>query len=334
MSVKDSATAALRVDGLCVDVATPDGWATVVEDVSLAVDVGEIHGLVGESGSGKSLTAMAIMGLISHFQSARVTGGQVLLGDVDLLALSNRELRRRQGKDLAMVFQEPMTSLNPAFTVADQIGESIRSHLGASRKEARERSIELLEEVGIADARRRCNDYPHQFSGGMRQRVMLAVALACEPRLLIADEPTTALDVTVQAQMLELIRSLVERHGMAVIFITHDLGVIAEICDRATVLYAGQVIESGLVGEVIKGPRHPYTEGLLRSVPADDDLPLWWIDGSPPLPGRLPSGCRFSPRCEYSKDKCVTDAIPLLLDANGRAIRCARADELSLDGRD
>ena len=333
MTTQESATTALRVEGLGVDVATPEGWATVVQDVSLEVDVGQIHGLVGESGSGKSLTAMAVMGLIAHVPSARVTGGQVILSGVDLLTLPSRELRKRQGKDLAMVFQEPMTSLNPAFTVADQIGESIRYHLGSSRKEARERSIELLEEVGIADARRRANDYPHQFSGGMRQRVMLAVALACEPRLLIADEPTTALDVTVQAQMLELMRSLVDRHGMAVIFITHDLGVIAEVCDRVTVLYAGQVIESGLVGEIIARPRHPYTEGLLRSVPADDDQPLWWIDGSPPLPGQLPSGCRFNPRCEYVEDKCVTNDIPLLASTDGRVVRCARVDELSLGGR-
>jgi peptide/nickel transport system ATP-binding protein len=334
MIALQSVDAALRVEGLCVDVATPEGWATVVRDVDLEVDVGEIHGLVGESGSGKSLTAMAIMGLIAYSPSARVTGGRVMLGDTDLLTLSKRDLRKRQGKDLAMVFQEPMTSLNPAFTVADQIGESIRHHLGFSRREARERSIELLGEVGIADPRGRANDYPHQFSGGMRQRVMLAVALACEPKLLIADEPTTALDVTVQAQMLELIRSLVERHGMSVIFITHDLGVIAEVCDRATVLYAGEVIESGLVHEVISAPRHPYTEGLLRSVPGDDDLPLWWIDGAPPLPGQMPPGCRFGPRCQYVQDACVASGVPLLETDDRRVVRCARADELSLTGRD
>lgn len=334
MTAQELVVVALHVEGLCVDVATPEGWATVVQDVDLDVDVGEIHGLVGESGSGKSLTAMAIMGLISHSPSARVSNGQVMVGGADLLTLPKRELRKRQGRDLAMVFQEPMTSLNPAFTVADQIGESIRHHLGSSRKEAWERSVELLEEVGIADARQRANDYPHQFSGGMRQRVMLAVALACEPSLLIADEPTTALDVTVQAQMLELLRSLVERYGMAVIFISHDLGVIAEVCDRVTVLYAGQVIESGLVGEIIEAPRHPYTEGLLRSVPGDDDLPLWWIEGSPPLPGQMPAGCRFAPRCQYAQAACEVDDIPLVTAEDGRVVRCVRADELSLTGRE
>ncbi len=334
MTVEKVVDADLLVDGLRIDVATRAGWARVVDDVDLSVAAGEIHGLVGESGSGKSLTAMATMGLLRYDSHVRVAGGSIHMGGTDLLTLTNRELRKRQGVDVAMVFQEPMTSLNPAFTVGEQIAESMRYHLGSSRKAAMNRAVELLDEVGIADARGRAGDYPHQFSGGMRQRVMLALALACEPRLLIADEPTTALDVTVQAQVLELISSLVEHHGMAVIFITHDLAVVAELCDRVTVLYAGQVVETGSVPEVIGTPRHPYTEGLLQSVPSTREAPLWWIEGSPPLPHQMPAGCRFHPRCVYAESQCLVDPIASVEVGIGRLSRCVRADELTLSGSD
>jgi len=323
----------LRVSGLQVEVATRRGWTPIVQGVDLHVQAGEIHGIVGESGSGKSLTALAIMGLLQSESHARVTGGTVEMGGTDLLSLSRRKLRRWQGNRLAMVFQEPMTSLNPAFTIGDQIAETMRYHLEVSRAEAWERAVELLNEVGIPDARTHARDYPHQYSGGMRQRVMLAIALACEPSLLIADEPTTALDVTVQAQILELISSLVERHEMGVIFITHDLAVVASVCDRVTVMYAGQVVESGRVSEVIGSPQHPYTAGLLASVPGTREAPLSWIRGAPPLPNDMPDGCRFHPRCEHALPECRAGDIPLVAVGSGRVSRCILTQGLDLKGR-
>lgn len=322
----------LRVDSLEVEVATGAGWVRVVDDVSITVGPGEIHGLVGESGSGKSLTAMAIMGLLRSEAQVRVSGGTVDLGGTDLLSLSDKALRQWQGTRLSMVFQEPMKSLNPAFTVGDQIAETMRYHLGISKREASSRAIGLLQEVGIPNPRLRLQDYPHQFSGGMRQRIMLAIALSCEPALLIADEPTTALDVTVQAQILDLVASLVQRHEMSVLFITHDLGVVSDLCDRLTVMYAGQVVESGSVSEVIGHPKHPYTEGLLSSVPKGRGAPLAWIKGSPPAPTQLPSGCRFHPRCPYAIEECRSSPVDLSPETDSRQARCVRVDDLTLVG--
>lgn len=246
----------LQVSDLAVEFATDDGWVTVVDGVSFDIGAGEIVGLVGESGSGKSVTGMSIMRLIPH-PPGRIVGGRVRLGDLQLTDLSERDMRRVRGRRIGMVFQEPMTSLNPAFTVGDQIAESTRHHLGHSRGEARRHAEKMLDLVGISGAHRRVDAYPYEFSGGMRQRAMIALALACEPELLIADEPTTALDVTIQAQILDLLRDMQRDMGMAVLLITHDLGVVAETSDRVVVMYAGEVVETGLVDDLFERPRHP-----------------------------------------------------------------------------
>ncbi len=327
------ADALLSVEGLSVDFAAADGWVRVVESVDLHVDRGEILALVGESGSGKSVTSLAVAGLLPA-RTARVPEGTVHFEGVDLLSLSPKQLRPKQGKDLAMVFQEPMTSLNPTFSVGDQIGESLRVHLGMSRREAPARVVELLDEVGIPDARSRLRAYPHEFSGGMRQRVMIAMAIACGPKLLIADEPTTALDVTVQAQITDLIRRLSSERDMAVVFITHDFGVVAELADRVTVLYAGQVVENSDVEPLFEEPRHPYTEALLHSVASLEGIgEISWIAGSPPVPGTFPRGCRFAERCPHAVEACRSEEVPLDL-VEGRAVRCVRAAELTLKGVD
>lgn len=323
--------ALLSVEQLSVDFAAADGWVRVVESVDLHVNSGEILALVGESGSGKSVTSLAIAGLLPQ-RIARVADGRVNFEGVDLLTLSEKELRPRQGRDLAMVFQEPMTSLNPTFTIGEQIAESLRVHLGMSRRDAPTRVAELLDEVGIPDAASRLGAYPHEFSGGMRQRVMIAMAIACGPKLLIADEPTTALDVTVQAQITDLIRRLSHERDMAVIFITHDFGVVAELADRVTVLYGGQVVENSDVDPLFEEPRHPYTQGLLHSVASLEGLgDISWIPGSPPVPGTFPLGCRFAPRCQYAIEQCSADQVPLTHDGH-RSVRCVRAEELTLKG--
>ncbi len=327
--------ALLAVEHLSVQFAVRGGTITVVDDVDLSLRAGEVHAVVGESGSGKSVTALAIMGLLPR-RTARVSTGRILLKGRDLVTLSERDLRRVQGREIAMVFQEPMTSLNPAFTVGDQIAESVRYHLGSSRKAARQRAIELLAEVGIPQPDRRYGSYPHEFSGGMRQRVMIAVALACEPAVLIADEPTTALDVTIQAQIIELLHRLTRDHETAVMFITHDFGVVAEVADKVTVMYAGQVIEHADVDDLFEQPRHPYTSALLHAVPsleddldeADHDL----LPGAPPPPDAFPFGCRFAPRCPDAVSACVDNPVVMSSHAS-RSVRCVRADELSLVGR-
>jgi oligopeptide/dipeptide ABC transporter ATP-binding protein len=286
-----------------------------------------VLGLVGESGCGKTVTSLSILRLVPS-PPGRVTAGAIRFAGRDLLGLAFRELRHVRGGEIAMVFQDPMASLNPAFTVGNQLIEAQRLHRAVSRVAARARAEELLARVGIPDPGRRLDEHPHQFSGGMRQRVMIAMALANEPRLLIADEPTTALDVTTQAEVLDLLRSLQRELGMAVLFVTHDLGVVADFCDRLAVMYAGQIVETGRVDDVFAAPRHPYTEGLLASVPEPGvDRRLVAIPGTVPNPGAFPIGCRFHPRCRYAEDRCATD--PVALTAGARCVRC---HELVLEG--
>jgi peptide/nickel transport system ATP-binding protein len=297
--------ALLEIDGLVTEFATEHGRVRAVDGVSLRVERGQTVGLVGESGCGKSVTALSVMRLIAD-PPGRVTGGQVRLSGTDLLALTEKEMRARRGKSLSMIFQEPMTSLNPVFTVGDQVAEAVRVHERATRAGAWARAVEMLRLVGIPAPDTRARAYPHQLSGGMRQRVMIAMALACRPELLIADEPTTALDVTVQAQILELLGRLRQELGMAVLLITHDLGVVAETCDQVVVMYAGRVVEEAPATRLFAGPRHPYTAGLLASVPRLDQVGarLTEIPGMvPPLHAR-PPGCKFQDRCSRVLERC------------------------------
>jgi peptide/nickel transport system ATP-binding protein len=328
-------SALLSVDGLTVEFAGPTGWQAVVEDVTFDVEPGEVVALVGESGSGKSVSSLAVMRLLPP-RASRVTARGIEFRGRDLQECSNQEMRAVRGGEIAMIFQEPMTSLNPAFTVGNQIAEVVRIHGGASRKQAWAQAVEMLERVGIPDPHRRVKDYPHAFSGGMRQRAMIAMALSCGPKLLIADEPTTALDVTIQAQILELIKSLRADLGMAVIFVTHDLGVVADIADRVVVMYAGQVVERRGVDDLFRSPAHPYAEGLLASMPQVAPLgrPLSVIPGVVPRPGEITTGCRFATRCNYAADACRADDIdlrPIGAGGNGET-RCVRTGELTLVG--
>ncbi|MCA3287445.1 MAG: ABC transporter ATP-binding protein [Roseomonas sp.] len=305
------------------------GPVRLVEDVSLHVRAGETLAIVGESGSGKTVTFTSALGLLP--KPGRVIAGQALLEGEDLLQLSPEDLRRRRGARIGMVFQDPLTGLNPVFRIGDQISEVLRAHPPISRAEARERAIALLARVQIPDPARRVDDYPHQFSGGMRQRVLIAMAIALGPRVLIADEPTTALDVTVQAQILDLLTDLRQADGMAMVLITHDLGVVARQADRVAVMYAGRVVETGLVEEVFRAPRHPYTISLFRSIP-DLESPagakLAPISGAPPDPARRPAGCAFAPRCFAVEESagCLRDR-PALNDAP-HAVACHRAELL------
>ncbi len=312
----------LEIDKLTVQFRRDDGWATAIEDVSLRVGQGECVGLVGESGSGKSVTALSVLRLHEP-RTSRLQGAIRYRGE-DVLAMPYGKLRKLRGGEVAMVFQDPMSSLNPVLTIADQIGETLRLHENLSRAEARRRAIELLDMVRIPDAARRVDEYPHRLSGGMRQRVMIAIAMACKPKLLIADEPTTALDVTIQAQILELLRELQAELGMALLLITHDLGVIAEVAQRVVVMYAGQIIEEAPVERLFDHPLHPYSEGLLRAIPPlDQDVRrLAAIPGNIPDPGRMPPGCRFAPRCPLVLPACVTAVPPLVAVDGGGASRC------------
>ncbi|MFD6856606.1 ABC transporter ATP-binding protein [Rhodococcus sp. NPDC060086] len=321
----------LTIDGLCVEFSGSSGWTPVLQDVSLEVASGELVGLVGESGSGKSVTCSSILRLLPGKQS-RTVSGSIRFQGRDILAMNDRELGNVRGNDIAMIFQEPMTSLNPVFTVGDQISEVVRRHRRVDRKAALARAVEVLDLVGIPNATQRVRQYPHEFSGGMRQRVMIAMALACEPSLLIADEPTTALDVTIQAQVLDLIRDMATQFGMGVLFVTHDLGVVADLCTEVVVMYSGQVVERAHTDDLFSSPRHPYTEGLLRSVPTiEGRSELHTIPGSPPAPGAAPEGCRFGPRCEHFTDVCTSP--PSLVDVAGSHMsRCTRVSELILEG--
>ena len=304
----------LVVENLRTHFHTGAGLVRAVDGVDLDVSAGRTLGVVGESGSGKSVTALSIMGLVDP--PGRIEpGSRIRFGGRDLVQLDEEELRELRGNEISMIFQEPMTSLNPVFTIGDQIAEAVRLHRPLGTAAAKERALEMLSLVGIPSPQRRFGDYPHQLSGGMRQRVMIAMALANEPKLLIADEPTTALDVTIQAQILELMRELRERLGMAIMLITHDLGVVAEMCDDVAVMYAGRVVERGSAGAVFRSPQHPYTEALLHSIPAlgaTQAQPLKVIRGMVPSPLAWPRGCRFAARCDYTFDRCLHDDPPLM----------------------
>lgn len=322
----------LSVDRLSVEFATERGWLRILDDVSFEVGASEIVGLVGESGSGKSVTSLAIMNLLPP-QQTRIVGGKIGFDGRNLLGLSRRSIEDMRGRQIAMIFQEPMTSLNPAFSIGDQISTVVRRHWGWNWARARARAREMLDLVGIPAADRRLDDYPHQFSGGMRQRVMIALALACQPRLLIADEPTTALDVTIQAQILDLLRDAAREMSMSVLFITHNFGVVADICERVIVLYAGQVVEEANVNQLFEAPLHPYSSGLLRSTASveKDAAPPDLMQGSAPPPWDLPVGCRFKPRCECAVEVCMAPVKMTSPEAR-RRVRCVRAEELDLSG--
>jgi oligopeptide transport system ATP-binding protein len=314
----------LEVKNLKTWFYTPDGIVKAVNGVSFTLNEGEALGLVGESGCGKSVSAMSLMRLIPT-PPGRIVEGEVLFDGKNLLKLNDEGIRRIRGNDIAMIFQDPMTSLNPVLTVGRQIGEALELHKGMNRDQARKRTVELLELVGIPAARSRVDDYPHQFSGGMRQRVMIAMALSCDPKLLIADEPTTALDVTIQAQILDLIMQLRRELGMAVIMITHDLGVVAGVADKINVMYSGYIVESAPAEELFSKPRHPYTLGLLRSIPRIDEPrkeKLIPIEGLPPDLIDAPAGCPFVPRCTYKVDRCVEENPSLEPVEPGHNIAC------------
>ncbi|MFO1325990.1 MAG: ABC transporter ATP-binding protein [Rubrivivax sp.] len=317
----------LSVRGLGVAFRTERGVLPAVQDVSFDLAPGEVLGIVGESGSGKSVTALALMRLLPP-ATGRITGGEVRLDGRDLLSLSEAQMRSVRGGAMSMIFQEPMSSLNPVFSIGNQIVEAIRAHQALGARAARERAIELLHKVGIPMPARRIDDYPHQLSGGQRQRVMIAAALACSPRVLLADEPTTALDVTIQAQILELLRSLQHELRMSVVMITHNMGVIADFADRVMVMYAGRVIESAGVHEVFDAPRHPYTRALLASVPQldDDRHRLHAIAGALPSPSQWPPGCRFAPRCPLATDRCRQQIPPLQAVPGHGEVACVQAD--------
>src|SRR3972149_3673273 len=319
----------LEVRHLSTQFATGAGIVRAVDDVSWDVKPGETVALVGESGCGKSVSALSIMRLVAA-PAGRITAGQILFKGRDLLTLPEHEMRDIRGKDIAMVFQEPMTSLNPVLTVGRQLTEPCEIHLGMPPEQSRARAIEILGLVGISDAGRRLRQYPHQFSGGMRQRLMIAMALSCTPALVLADEPTTALDVTIQAQILELMKGLSQRLGAAMLIITHNLGVVARYADRVNVMYAGKIVEHGTAREIYADPRHPYTLGLLRSVPRLDEPKrekLAPIQGQPPDLTRLPRGCAFAPRCAYSIARCATEIPPLdAVDGSHLSACCVRRD--------
>jgi peptide/nickel transport system ATP-binding protein/oligopeptide transport system ATP-binding protein len=326
----------LEVNNLETHFPTRAGLVKAVNNVSFYIDEGELLGLVGESGCGKSITALSIMRLISP--PGRIAGGSIKFKGEELTTAATERMRDIRGNDIAMIFQDPMTSLNPVFTVGEQIAEALRLHRKLDRKKAWDAAIEAMKEVSIPSPERRVKDYPHQLSGGMRQRVMIAMALACDPELLIADEPTTALDVTIQAQILELLDELRETRKLAVLLITHDLGVVAETADRVCVMYTGKVVEESGVGAVFERPRHPYTQGLLRSVPKlsaehiEKVSRLQTIDGTVPSPTNLPDGCHFAPRCEFRMERCVHGEIPLYQLVNDVKVRCVLYDEESIEG--
>jgi peptide/nickel transport system ATP-binding protein len=324
------AGALLAIRDLCVSFRDESGWLQVLKDVSLDVRPGEALGIVGESGCGKSLTALSILNLLPRRNCLRT--GEIFFEGSDIAKYGEAAMRKVRGRRISMIFQEPMSALDPVFTVGDQIGETARTHFRISRREAFERAVESLAAVGIASPRNCALMYPMSLSGGMRQRVMIAMALVCEPRLLIADEPTTALDVTIQAQIVDLLLDLGRRTGTAILFITHNLGLVAESCARMVTMYAGQVVEDGPVEAILSRPYHPYTAGLLASIPQQSQrkskLPS--IPGRVPAPDEMPAGCRFHPRCAYAEPPCHE---PQVLVARGnRHVRCRRSDAITLPG--
>ncbi len=310
----------LQVEGLRVRLPTAAGPATVVDGIDYEVETGEVYGIAGESGSGKTMSVLALMGLLPP---GAAVGGSAVFEGRDLLRLPRSELRRICGRELAMVFQDPMTSLHPMLSIGTQLTEHVRLHLGLGRRDAAAHALELLRQVRIPDPEGALSAYAHQFSGGMRQRIAIAVALACGPRLLVADEPTTALDVTVQAGIIRLLDRLRRETGLAIVFITHDLGVLSAIADRVAVFYAGRVVEAGSRTDVLGRPRHPYTRGLLDALPHPEAsaTPLVAVSGAPPAPRHVPPGCAFHPRCPYALEECRT-AVPPLVPVNGRSLAC------------
>ena len=319
----------LEVDNLKMFFHTEDGVVKAVNGVSYTLDRGETLGVVGESGSGKSVTHMTIMGLID-MPPGKIEDGDIRYRGKSLLEMSEQEMQHVRGNDIAMIFQDPMTSLNPVYKVGRQVGEGLRLHRGYSKQEALERATELLRLVGIPSPEKRVNEYPHQFSGGMRQRVMIAMALACDPDILIADEPTTALDVTIQAQIIELMKEMQQKNGNAIIMITHDLGVVADMADKIMVMYAGRPVEFGTADEIFYDSRHPYTWGLIRSIPEqaiDEKKPLTPIHGNPPSLVNLPKGCPFAPRCPYAVDICHEKEPEHITTETGHYSACHFADD-------
>ena len=324
----------LEVNDLKTYFDTDEGTVRAVDGVSFHIDKGETLGVVGESGSGKSVTSLSVMRLIPS-PPGRIASGEMLFEGEDLVKKSERDMRRIRGNEISMIFQEPMTSLNPVYTVGHQIAEAIVLHQGKSYRQAMILAAEMLDLVGIPEPGERVKNYPHQMSGGMRQRVMIAMALSCGPKLLIADEPTTALDVTIQAQILELMNKLQDEIGMSILFITHDLGVVAEVADRVVVMYAGRAVEEGSVNEIFGRPQMPYTVGLMNSIPRVDRAALHQerlvaIPGNVPNPLFLPEGCAFHPRCRYAKDVCKEAVPPLEDTGDGHMVRCIRWQELNL----
>ncbi|NHN31757.1 ABC transporter ATP-binding protein [Paenibacillus agricola] len=317
----------LQIKNLDLAFSKSDSKVQALSNISFDISKGEIVGLVGESGCGKSITSLSIMGLLPE-ESAHITNGFIKFQDLILTDLNEKQLRAIRGKEISMIFQEPMTSLNPVFTIGDQLIEAVKKHLKMSKKEAIVHVENILERIGIPRSRRIMNEYPHQLSGGMRQRVMIAMALSCRPKLLIADEPTTALDVTIQAQILDLLKSMNKELNTSMLFITHDLGVVAEICDRVIVMYAGQIVESGRVVDILKNPRHPYTIGLLRSIPKlkETRSRLDIIPGTVPQLGKMPKGCRFSPRCGLATPQCSEEP-DMISVGSGHSVKCWYANE-------
>ncbi len=314
----------LEVNDLNTIFRTRDGEVHAVNHVDFSLATGELLGVVGESGSGKSVTMMSLLKLLPS-PPAEIVSGEILFEGRDVLKMSDDELRALRGGDIGFIFQDPMTSLNPVFTVGYQLTEALREHLDINKKEARKRAASLLAKVGIAQPEQRLKDFPHQFSGGMRQRVMIAMALACEPKVLIADEPTTALDVTIQAQILELVRDLRRDQGMGIIWITHDLGVVAGIADRVIVMYGGQIVEHATVEALFKDPRHPYTRALLAAMPSVDaerTEKLHSIAGQPPSLNKRPASCSFAPRCEHAFGRCTEENPPLIETSGGHQVAC------------
>ncbi|CAN7344173.1 ABC transporter ATP-binding protein [Peribacillus frigoritolerans] len=312
----------IKVNGLRTSFRTDDGVIPVVNSIDFHVNPGEVLGIVGESGCGKSVTSLSIMGLVSS--PAGKVEGEILFKGENIANASEAKMRKIRGNDIAMIFQEPMTSLNPVFTIGEQLVETLRIHKKWSKKQARNRAVEMLKLVGLGRAEELLKEYPHQLSGGMRQRVMIAMAMICEPKLLIADEPTTALDVTIQAQILELMKNLNKETDTAIMMITHDLGVVAQMCERVIVMYAGKVIEEGNVQTIFQNPKHPYTVGLLQSIP-DMRIKkerLYSIPGNVPKPGTSNLGCQFAPRCSHAMEQCINETPSLLEFDEGQHVRC------------
>jgi oligopeptide/dipeptide ABC transporter ATP-binding protein len=319
----------LAVEGLTIEFPQGGGWVAVVEDAGFDVSPRETVALVGESGSGKTVTSLAALGLL-EYRGGRVAAGSVRFEGKELVGAKKESMRRVRGGRVGMIFQQPMLTLNPAYKVGDQIAETIRAHRKVSRKEAWARAVHLLDRVGIQNPARRAHDYPHMYSGGMCQRAMIAQALSCEPSLLIADEPTTALDVSVQAKIIELLSDIQDETGIAVLLITHDLAVVSETADRVVVMYAGQIVETGTADQIFRDPKHPYTEALLRAIPGDKKERFVTVPGSAPMPGFIPAGCRFAPRCEHVvHGRCTPLPPPLVGVGNGRLSRCIRTGELA-----